>query len=158
MSRLPSLGPRGEGWVAIQFVVLWAVVATGLLGPAWDGSARLVTSAIGAVLLGAGVALAVRGARDLRRAFTPLPYPRPEAQLVQTGVYRLVRHPIYGGLVVTALGWGLVTASPATLGLAVVLLGFFELKSRREEIWLVERFPEYRAYRVRTRRLIPWIG
>jgi protein-S-isoprenylcysteine O-methyltransferase Ste14 len=45
-----------------------------------------------------------------------------------------------------------------TLAVAVVLLGFFELKSRREETWLEERFPDYPAYRARTRRLIPWIG
>ncbi len=47
-----------------------------------------------------------------------------------------VRHPIYGGLVLASLGWGLLTASPATIGAAIVLLGFFELKSRREEAWL----------------------
>jgi protein-S-isoprenylcysteine O-methyltransferase Ste14 len=40
----------------------------------------------------------------------------------------------------------------------VLLFGFFELKSRREEVWLVERYPGYVAYRERTRRLIPWIG
>jgi protein-S-isoprenylcysteine O-methyltransferase Ste14 len=152
------MGPRGEGWVAIQFVVLGTIAAAGLLGPAWDGMARIATSLIGLGLLAAGLVLAVRGLRDLSDALTPLPYPRDEAELVQTGVYARVRHPIYGGLIVGAFGWGCLTASPVAVVLAVVLLGFFQLKSRREEIWLVQKFPGYPAYRERTRRLIPWIG
>jgi protein-S-isoprenylcysteine O-methyltransferase Ste14 len=40
---------------------------------------------------------------------------------------------------------------------AFILLAFFDLKSRREEAWLVKRFPEYAAYQRRTRRLIPWL-
>jgi protein-S-isoprenylcysteine O-methyltransferase Ste14 len=158
MSRLPALGPRGEGWLAIQIALFWAIIATGLLGPAWDGVGRTVSTVTGLALIAGGLVLVARGRADLGRAFTPLPHPRPDADLVQTGIYARVRHPIYGGLVIAAFGWGLLTASPVTLTLAAVLLGFFELKSRREEIWLEERFPDYPAYRARTRRLIPWIG
>jgi protein-S-isoprenylcysteine O-methyltransferase Ste14 len=43
------------------------------------------------------------------------------------------------------------------LGLAGALLVFFDLKSRREELWLVDQFDGYAAYRRRTRRLLPWI-
>jgi protein-S-isoprenylcysteine O-methyltransferase Ste14 len=158
MTRLPSLGPRGEGWVAIQAILLVAVAAAGLLGPSWSGAIRTATSILGISFIAGGLFLAARGSRDLRDALTPLPYPRDDAKLVETGVYRHVRHPIYGGLVLAAFGWGLLTASTIALGAAVVLLGFFELKSRREEAWLEGRFSGYTAYRARTRRLIPWIG
>jgi protein-S-isoprenylcysteine O-methyltransferase Ste14 len=158
MTRLPSLGPRGEGWFAIQVLLLAATGLSGWLGPAWDGGWRLIGSGFGAILLAAGLGLVLLGLRDLRDALTPLPYPRDQAELVQTGVYGLVRHPIYGGLVAGSVGWGLLTASFAAIGLAVVLLGFFELKARREEAWLMARFPDYSGYRARTRRLIPWIG
>ena len=158
MTRLPSLGPRGEGWVAIQALLLAITVVTGLLGPAWAGPIRIATSLLGAVLIAGGLLLAARGLRDLRDALTPLPYPRANAELVETGVYRLVRHPIYGGLVLAAVGLGLLTASPASIVSAFALWGFFELKSRREEAWLEARFAGYAAYRARTRRLIPWIG
>jgi len=158
MSHLPALGPRGEGWVAIQVVLLVAIAAAGLLGPAWSGAVRVVSSAVGLGLVIAGLVLAVRGMVDLRDALTPLPYPRDGAELVETGVYARARHPIYGGLIVGAFGWGCLTASVVALGLAVALLAFFEAKSRREEVWLVERFAGYPAYRARTRRLIPWIG
>ena len=158
MTRLPSLGPRGEGWVLIQGVLLVVIAAAGTVGPAWAGGIRLVTSIAGGLLIAAGLALAGLGMRDLRGALTPLPYPRAETELVETGVYRLVRHPIYGGLGVAAVGWGLLSASPVALAGAGVLLVFFELKSRREEAWLEHRFAGYAAYRLRTRRLIPWIG
>ena len=158
MTRLPSLGPRGEGWVAIQGLLLAITAVAGLLGPSWAGPVRVATSFLGAVLIAGGLLLAARGGRDLRDALTPLPYPRADAELVETGVYGLVRHPIYGGLVLAALGWGLLTASPAAIVAAIALWGFFELKSRREEAWLEGRFADYAAYRARTRRLIPWIG
>ncbi len=158
MSRLPTLGPRGEGWVAIQALLLVAIGLAGRAGPAWDGPLRLVTGGTGLALLAGGGVLALRGSHDLRAALTPLPYPRQDAELVRTGVYAQVRHPIYGGLIIAAVGFGLVTASPAALVLVAALVGFFLLKSRREEAWLMVRYPEYDAYRAETRRLIPWIG
>ncbi len=158
MSRLPSLGPRGEGWVLIQIVLLWLVVATGVgFAGAWSREARSVTTVVGVLLGVAGLALALKGLVDLRGALTPLPRPRAGAELVETGVYGLVRHPVYGGLVVAAVGWGLFTASLVTLATAGVLLVFFRLKSGREEVWLRERYPAYEAYTHRTRRMLPGI-
>ena len=156
-SRLPSLGPRGEGWVAIQFALLPVIVGAGYLGPAWGEPIRTVTTVAGALLLAAGGLLGGRGVFDLRENLTPLPHPKEDARLVEAGAYRLVRHPIYGGLVIAAFGWGLLAASLAALVAAAVLLVFFDLKSRREEAWLQERFPGYPAYRARSRRLIPWL-
>ena len=157
MSRLPALGPRGEGWVVLQFVLLGLVAVAGAAGPAWDGAARLVTNALGLAFMAGGVALAFRGLVDLREALTPLPHPRDGASLVETGSYRLVRHPIYGGIVLGAMGYGLVTASPLALTGAALLAGFFRLKSGREEAWLEQRYQGYAAYRARTRRMIPFV-
>lgn len=157
MSDLPSLGPRGEGWVAIQFVLLGAIGVAALAGPAWGEPLRAVTTIAGFALAIAGLAMAMRGLRDLGSNLTPLPYPRAEARLVESGIYARVRHPIYGGIIVGSVGWGLAIASIVALALAGVLAAFFVLKSRREEAWLVARFPEYPAYRQRTRALIPFL-
>lgn len=157
VSRLPALGPRGEGWVAIQVVVLALVAGAGFAGPAWEGTARAVTSIAGIAILAVGGLLALRGLVDLRDALTPLPHPRDGASLVDTGSYGLVRHPIYGGIIVGAAGFGLLMASPLALAGAVVLLAFFRLKSGREEVWLEARYPAYAAYRARTRRFIPFL-
>ena len=155
--RLPDLGPRGEGWFLLQVVLFGAVAVSGAAGPAWGGAPAAVGIAIGGLLICCGGVLSLRGLLDLRENLTPFPRPLEGARLVDSGAYRLVRHPIYGGLILGAVGWGLFRASPLTLLGALVLTAFFDLKSRREEIWLSERYGDYPAYRSRTRRLLPWI-
>jgi len=157
MTKLPTLGPRGEGWVALQMILLAAIALAGTLGPAWDGTARTFTVIAGVALIATGGTMGLLGLRDLGANLTPLPYPRAEARLVETGIYARVRHPIYGGLVLGSVGWGLATASPIAVVLAVTLLVFFSLKARREEAWLTIRFPDYPAYRKGTRAFIPFL-
>ncbi len=155
--RLPDLGRRGEGWFLLQVFLFGAIAVSGAAGPAWGGWPRQFAIGLGAVLIGCGGVLALRGVFDLRENLTPFPKPLPGARLVESGSYGLVRHPIYGGLILGAFGWGFLTASPLALLGAMVLTAFFDLKSRREEIWLADQFKDYVAYRSRTRRLLPWI-
>ena len=67
-----------------------------------------------------------------------------------------MRHPVYGGVILIGLGW---SSADAPLGFVptALLAVLFDLKARREEAWLIERFSAYGAYRARTRRLIPWL-
>lgn len=160
MTALPSLGPRGEGWVAIQLGLLAAIAGAGPLsgslgGGAGSGPIGVAAAVAGVAMLLAGAALAVRGTIDLREALTPMPFPRAVAPLVEDGIYARVRHPIYGGLIVGAVGWAALWWSSTALVLAGGLAVFFLLKSTREEAWLVERFPGYPAYRRRTHRFLP---
>ena len=158
MSSLPSLGPRGEGWVAIQGVILVGIAVAGVVESPFHGLALSPVSGAGLVLLVAGGLLAVLGVRDLGRSLTALPRPRAGSELVESGVYRLVRHPIYGGLVIAALGYGLAMHALVTAVVgSLVLLAFFRLKSAREEVWLEQRYTGYAAYRARTRRMLPFI-
>lgn len=158
MSSLPSLGPRGEGWVAIQGILLAGIFVGGLAEASAVGGTRPWATVAGAVVLGAGILLALLGMRGLGRSLTPLPHPRDGSVLVETGVYGLVRHPIYGGLVIAALGYGLLLQALVTAVVgSLVLLAFFTLKSTREEVWLGDRYPGYAAYRARTRRMLPYL-
>lgn len=158
MPSLPRLGPRGEGWVILQLLLLSAVVVLGLIdGPAWGGLAGTVGAFAGLVLIGAGATLLGLGLRDLGSDLTPLPMPSEGATLVRTGAYALVRHPLYGGLMLGALGWSLLRASPLALVATAALIVFFHLKARREEAWLRERFDDYAAYAAGTCRFIPWL-
>jgi protein-S-isoprenylcysteine O-methyltransferase Ste14 len=159
-TRIPPLGPRGEGWVVLQAVLLVIVGGTGWLAPGpLEGPAAALLPGVGLLLIGLGGIQAGAGLVGLRRgsALTALPHPRAEATLVTSGIYRIVRHPVYGGLVIAALGWTAARASPAALAAAVLLLVFFDLKRRREEAWLERRFAAYDAYRRTTRALIPWL-
>jgi protein-S-isoprenylcysteine O-methyltransferase Ste14 len=157
-TRIPSLGPRGEGWVVIQFV-LFVLIA---LAPRLDegvvpAGTRPVLALLGVFLVVVGIGIAGKGLLDLREALTPLPHPRDGAELVETGVFARVRHPIYGGIVIGAVGWSFLSGSLVALALSAVLLLFFRLKSGREEVWLRERYPAYEAYARRTRRMIPFL-
>ena len=109
----------------------------------------------GVFLITGGVLLTIRGVVDLGGAMTPLPRPRDGSALIDTGAYSLVRHPIYGGLILASLGWALVQASIVAFPFALLLAAFLFVKSAREEAWLEQRFPAYASYRARTRRLFP---
>ena len=155
--RIPDLGPRGEGWVALQAALFVAVIATGFAGPLWAGPARATGALAGLALIVGGVALIVGGIVGLRRQLTAFPRPVDDGRLIEDGAFGLVRHPMYGGVVLFALGWGLLTASLPTLVCALLLGIFLDLKSRREEAWLGEAFQDHTDYRRRTPRLIPWV-
>jgi protein-S-isoprenylcysteine O-methyltransferase Ste14 len=157
MSRLPSLGPRGEGWVVLQFALLFAVAWAGVEGRnAGAGSMTWLVSLAGIVLLGAGAILMLLGFRALGRNLTSVPRPRATAELVDSGIYAHVRHPIYGGIIIGAVGWSMALVSLLAVPFVLALAVFLDLKTRREERWLRERFSAYDAYAARTRRLIPW--
>jgi protein-S-isoprenylcysteine O-methyltransferase Ste14 len=154
--RIPALGPRGEGWVALQFVALGAALAIGLLAPGWNLGGRALDVA-GLVLAAAGAALALAGVRGLGSSLTALPKPHDTAELKDGGIYAHVRHPLYGSLLLLVLGWCLLT-SPWVLLAWAGLLAVLSAKSSREEAWLVERYDGYAAYRARVRpRFVPWL-
>jgi protein-S-isoprenylcysteine O-methyltransferase Ste14 len=156
-TRIPALGPRGEGWVALQSILIVAIVGCGFVGVYWPGSVESYLTVAGILLIVAGAAVALAGALTLGRSFTHFPRPRTSGRLHQGGIYRLARHPVYGGVLLLALGWSLAEAPLALVPTALLAL-VFDLKSRREEIWLRERYPEYAVYAERTRsRFIPFV-
>ena len=143
----------------MQGILIVLVAISGWkLGAGWPGPLRLVGVLVGSALIFCGLALIVLARLDMGRARTPLPQPRDGSDLIDTGAFSIVRHPIYAGLILVAFGWAIVMASAATFALAVVLAGASYLKSAREETWLEARYPGYAAYRARTPRFIPWPG
>ena len=99
----------------------------------------------------------IKGLIDLGKNLTPLPYPIENGELVQTGIYGIVRHPLYSGLIFAALAWTIFQFSLSHLIATAILLIFFEIKSSREETWLSDKYPDYSDYRQRVTKLIPGI-
>lgn len=159
-TRLPDLGPRGEGWVAGQFVLLALVAITSLpyLGSiAPQTPVRWVLLSLGGVEVLIGGLAIIRAFADLGRSLTPMPRPHAEAEMVERGIYRRIRHPIYAGLILAAVGWATFSGSPPAFAAAVALGLFMDAKARREEGWLSDRYPEYAGYRKRTKRFLPGV-
>ena len=140
----------------LQLLLAAAIAGCGFVGVYWPGSVESFFGILG-LLIGAGVLLVVLGVLSLGRSFTPLPRPHARTRLRQGGIFRLVRHPVYGGAILVGLGWSLA-AAPLGLAPTALLAVLFDLKARREEAWLIERFPDYAVYRARTRRrFVPWL-
>ncbi|MFZ0530262.1 MAG: methyltransferase, partial [Propionicimonas sp.] len=150
-SRLPALGRRGGGWVALQGVIFVVAAAAGLLGPRWPSTVRLWLAVAAGVVFVAGLSLLLAGGAGLGKQLTPFPRPVADGELRQDGIYGLVRHPIYGGVLVLMLAWALLSSPWALAPLALAAV-FFEAKRRREEAWLITRHPDYARYRERVRR------
>lgn len=153
--RLPSLGPRGEGWLIGQIVFFVAIASAP--GDVWPEPAQSIGRWGGTLLLLVGLALTVWAVFDLGPNLTPFPRPRRAGVLVEHGIYRTLRHPVYAGLVLITAGWSLMHGSVIGLVLSLVFAGFLDLKARREEVLLAAVFPDYEAYRRRTRRFIPGV-
>jgi protein-S-isoprenylcysteine O-methyltransferase Ste14 len=148
---------RGGGWVAGQLVIGAVVVLLGFVGPGWPSGLEDALRLVGLALVLVGALELLAGGAFLGDSLTPYPRPVESGTLRQHGVYRLVRHPMYGGVIVMAVGWSLAT-TPLAFVAALALGVFLELKSRREEGWLLEHYPGYAGYRRRTRwKFVPGV-
>lgn len=149
-----------ESWrawtlVAIQFVLLAALVALPrgdlwpLQWPQWILA--------GALLVG-GLVLGAASGRALGRSLTPSPIPLSDGELVTSGVYQFVRHPIYTALLVLGVGLVVIGASLWHVAAYLLLVMLLAHKARAEERLLAQRYEGYAAYARSTGRFLPGIG
>ena len=151
---------RGLGYVLVQALLIGMILfgPRGFLlipqsmAPWWP-----YLQVLGAIIGVLGLLLTLIAALNLGKNLTPLPCPKDDAQLVQIGLYHFVRHPMYSGVLTVACGWVLIYPHALVLTYVVALFIFFELKTRREERWLKEKFPAYSEYCQKVKKFIPWI-
>ncbi len=146
---------RGAGWVIIQ-VILFALIAVApQVSLPW--TTTWISVFFGLLPLIFGLVLLFASILNLGKNLTPFPRPLPDGQLVTIGIYSLVRHPMYFSIILVCLGFSLLTTNPIRLGLTGILFIFFDAKSRYEETWLKQKFPDYIDYQKRVKKLVPWI-
>jgi protein-S-isoprenylcysteine O-methyltransferase Ste14 len=102
---------------------------------------------LGAALMTAGGLVVVWGIRSLGSNLTPGTEPLAGAELITTGAYAHLRHPIYAGVVLLLAGYTMAWSN-WTLGLLMgfLALQYFQAKAGAEERRLMERFPAYKVY------------
>lgn len=154
---------RGGVWVAAQMVLVPAMLAallalriTGVETP-WPDQLRSPALIGGAALLAGALVLLVAAVLRLGANLTAFPRPRPGGTLVDSGVYGVVRHPIYAAIIAAMLGIALVLASSFGLAFAALTFLFFDRKAASEERMLAASYADYAAYRRRVRKLIPFV-
>ncbi len=160
---MSSVGPKSVFERGIWYVVIQAIlIGLILFGP--KGTDLLTSGPTKTIFLSCGISVGLISILvmliavvNLGKNLTPLPCPRDDAQLVQSGLYRYVRHPIYFGVLLAALAWLFIFPNVYILLDDIGLFILFDIKARREEIWLVERFPAYRDYQMRVKKLLPGI-
>jgi protein-S-isoprenylcysteine O-methyltransferase Ste14 len=146
---------RGGLWVLGQSVLLCVVGGGSILyRNQWHS---LPLRLCGGLLLLAAAGCGLAGTVSLGRNLTPFPRPSARTRLVQTGIYGLIRHPLYTAVFCGSVGWALVCQSCPALLAGLALAPLFDAKARHEERWLRQQFPEYADYERRVRRFIPWI-
>lgn len=143
------------GRVAIIVVIIFLVRELGFRAQPVENDP--VLTGIGLALFIGGLALAVWARVFIGRNWgTPMSR-KDEPELVTTGPYRRVRHPIYSGLILAVLGTALATTLYGLIAVAV-LSGFFIYSATREEAYLTAQFPDaYPAYKQSTKMLIPFV-
>jgi protein-S-isoprenylcysteine O-methyltransferase Ste14 len=135
--------------VAVAAFFNWRAARYGWLGGGLVPFSTAVGIA-GLLMTGAGVALAIWARRHIGRNWSAVVSIRADHELIGTGPYRRIRHPIYTGILLALAGTGLLIGEPRVLiGFAIACVVFY-LKARKEEKWLVREFGERFATHARN--------
>ena len=138
-------------------IAVWIAVGYGFRLPTPISTpTRVDIAAVGAALCVAGCAFAIWARFSLGRSWG-MPMTRHAApELVTTGPYRFVRHPIYTGILFMLVGTSLVYWLAA--GPSLAFIGYFVYSARREESDMERQFPDtYPAYKRHSKMLIPFL-
>jgi protein-S-isoprenylcysteine O-methyltransferase len=152
--RFSALGIVLAGWVGIG-----SAISLGFAGAGALGTYTLPVQIFGLALLAAGIAVRSVAIAQLGRFHAPVVAIQSGHRLVDTGLYRHVRHPSYLGACIAFFGFGLGLGSwmsaAVVLGMALIAYAY---RIHVEERALLEALgDDYAAYRKRTSRLIPGI-
>jgi protein-S-isoprenylcysteine O-methyltransferase Ste14 len=148
----------------------WVIAVFALVGlldaflPAWTDQKEFWTLGgdsvrwLGVALFAAGGALRIWPVFVLGHRFSGLVAIQPGHALVTDGIYGIIRHPSYLGLLVSSLGWGLAFRAGVGVLLTACFIPPLLVRIEAEERLLATEFgAEYQAYRARTSRLIPGV-
>lgn len=120
---------------------------------------RLPLEIAGVTLAWVGSPLIIWARVCLGRYWSGVVALKQDHKLIQTGPYRVIRHPLYTGILLAAMGWCLAVPTWSSLLGALSLAMCFVRRAHKEDVLLATEFgEEFEAYRQRTGRLTPRLG
>jgi protein-S-isoprenylcysteine O-methyltransferase Ste14 len=143
--------------MVIMLLLLWFLPFDDRRG-LWLIGGSNVPRYVGLGLVIAGSWLRLTGLRALGKQFSPYVTLQENHQLVQTGIYGIIRHPMYLGLLLSMPGFALVFRSWLALPVFIGIAVFLGIRIRQEETTLRQHFGRaFEAYQSRTWRLLPHV-
>lgn len=112
---------------------------------------------LGIILVLVGVLMGLLSVIQLNKNLSPFPTPINGGELIETGLYKYIRHPIYTSILSALVGNGLYSGSAYKILITVTLLILFFYKSQYEEKKLSLVFKDYPEYMKKTGRFLPKI-
>ena len=150
-------GIRNTNWRPRGLTAVVAIIAVRVFSPHTLAIHSVAVKVVGVVLFAAGLGLAVWARLYLGRNWGMPMTQKREPELVTSGPYRFVRHPIYSGILLAFVGTALATNGYFLIVFAVCLI-YFTYSARVEEGIMTTAFPQvYPGYRERTKMLIPFV-
>jgi protein-S-isoprenylcysteine O-methyltransferase Ste14 len=121
-------------------------------------SEQMTLRLAGGFIFFTGLSLAVTARFQLGREWSDIESNSVAAdhKIIEDGIYRFIRHPIYTGDMVLIAGLELALNSWLVLGVIPLALAVF-FKAKSEEDKLVDRLSGYREYQSRTKRFVPFV-
>lgn len=107
------------------------------------------------VLLALAIGLFVLSILQLNTNLSPFPSPKTQSELITSGIFKFIRHPIYSSLIIGLVSWSLYQHSTYQLGISIILIVLFYFKSDYEERLLMQKFENYHSYKQKTGRFFP---
>jgi protein-S-isoprenylcysteine O-methyltransferase Ste14 len=153
---MPDAKKIGWVYVLVQVIVIGAILffsnryRTNL-------APESISTIAGIIVITAGLIMAIFSFINFGQIVTPNPVPMDNYTLKTTGMYKYIRHPIYSSVLLTLLGFVILSQSISGFIFWVAGVLFIAYKTGFEEKQLSLKFPEYTAYKSKTKKLIPFI-
>jgi len=145
---------RGYIYVAGQLLLLGLLFTAPRMDSPYGAISNLI-SYLGLAVMAGGIAILIASFIRLGKSLTANPVPKDDGELVVSGLYSFVRHPIYLGLLL--LGFGVVLDAGYWPQILIFLMLYIQLhiKANFEEYLLRQKYPGYAAYAAKTPRFFP---